>query len=192
MKYITPTNSKLKIIVDDDCYGLLNRHNWYISDTGYAMTQLRGDKHIRMHHIISGKCSNKKLVVDHLNRNKLDNRYRNLRWTTQANNANNRDVVGYCWDDSRKSYMVKYKGKFYGRYKTAREAERVYQLAKSGIEYKPKTRQKYMLPKNIYRQSNKWGYGFSINGKRYRKNGYATMSEAEDGLRVARNEALTS
>lgn len=192
MKYIIPTNSNLRILVDDDSYEMLNRHNWYISDTGYAMTNIRDAKHIRMHQLVAGKCSNRKLVVDHLNRNKLDNRYSNLRWTTQANNAKNRTSIGYCWDDSRKKYIVRYRKKFYGRYDTVKQAERAYKLAKSGVEYEAKERKNYMLPKNIYRQNNKWGYGFCINNKRYRKYGYATMSEAQEHLTLARNEALTS
>jgi len=145
-----------------------------------------------MHHLVYGSIDNRKLVIDHLNRNRLDNRKSNLRLTTQANNSRNRESIGYCWDSNKKSYIVRYRGKFYGRYKTAREAEKVYKLAQSGVEYVPRQRQKYMLPKNIYRQANKWGYGFTLNGIRYRKNGYATMPEAQLKLEVARKEALAS
>ena len=178
MKHIIPTNSNLKIIVDDDSYELLNRHNWYISDAGYAMTQLHGAKHIRMHQLVACKCSNKKLVVDHLNRNRLDNRYSNLRWTTQANNAKNRKAIGYSWDDNRKKYIVRYKNKFYGRYNTAKEAERAYQLAKSGVEYQCKKRKYDVLPRHISKQQGKYSVSIRINNKRFRKVGFNTLKEA--------------
>lgn len=44
MKEILPTNSDKKILVDDEDYPLLSRFNWYVSDMGYAVTQLRGQK----------------------------------------------------------------------------------------------------------------------------------------------------
>nr|DAU02775.1 MAG TPA: homing endonuclease [Caudoviricetes sp.] len=178
MKYITPTNSTLKIIVDDEDYNFLNRHKWYISDQGYAITQLRGSKHIRMHHLVAGKCSNKKLVVDHLNRNRLDNRYNNLRWTTQANNAQNRTSIGYCWDDNRKKYVVRYKDKFYGRYDTAKEAERAYQLAKSGVGYQCRNRKYGVLPRHISKQQGKYSVSVQVNNRRSRKVGFNTLKEA--------------
>ena len=124
-------------------------------------------------------------VVDHLNGNKLDCQKKNLRICTQKENANNlHHTKGYCFDKSRGKWTVRYKNKFYGRYATEDEAKRAYQLAKSGQEYQPRQRQKYMLPKNIYRQGLKWGYGIQIDGFRYRKFGYATLAEAMDGLKL--------
>lgn len=58
-------------------------------------------------------------------------------------------------------------------------------------EYQPKQRQNYMLPKNIYRQGGKWGYGIEKDGIRYRKFGYATLAEALEGLKLQK-ERITS
>ena len=85
----------------------------------------------------------------------------------------------------------RYRGKFYGRYTLKRDAEKAYRNAKSGVEYianpKPVNR---LLPKNIVRQFGKFGYGITIDGVRYRKNGFATAGDAMralDELKAVRN-----
>lgn len=163
---------------------------WHESDTGYAVIRgsFGGKKQtIRMHRVIMN-CPEGK-VVDHLNGNRLDCRKANMRICTQAENArNHHGTKGYCFDHSRGRWMVRYRNKFCGRYDTKEDAERAYQLAKSGKEYQPKQRQKYMLPKNIYRQGGKWGYGISVDGVRHRKFGYATLAEAQFGLSLKLQE----
>jgi hypothetical protein len=149
MKEIIPTNGDSPIKVDDEDYPLLSRFTWYVSDTGYAMTQIRGKKHIKMHHLVWGTIENKCLVIDHLNNNRLDNRKSNLRLCTQKENSNNRDAKGYCWDKNKGKYIVRYKGKFYGRYVTEEEAEEAFKKACSGVEYHPRTRRRYMLPRGV-------------------------------------------
>ena len=181
------SNTGNDAIVDIDDFGRVNSlGKWYESDTGYAVIRsiIDGKKQtLRMHRVIMN-CPNGK-VVDHLNGNKLDCRKKNLRICSQKENANNlHHTRGYCFDKSRGKWIVRYKNKFYGRYATEDEAQRAYQLAKSGQEYQPRQRQKYMLPKNIYRQGLKWGYGIQIDGFRYRKFGYATPAEAMDGLKL--------
>lgn len=189
MKYIKPTNnSKLKIIVDDDDYPLLSRFNWYISDTGYAMTQITGQKHIRMHILVFGAMPKGNFVIDHKNRNKLDNRKVNLRAVTQSENVKNREARGICFDRSRNKWIVRYRRKFYGRYNTVREAERAYRNAKSGVIYQPKQRLHPLLPKHIHKQNGKYGWNITINGVRYRKNGFSTIAEAKDNFELKLRE----
>ena len=163
---------------------------WHESDTGYAVIRrsFGGKKQtIRMHRVIMN-CPEGK-VVDHLNGNRLDCRKANMRICTQAENArNHHGTKGYCFDRSRGRWIVRYRNKFCGRYGTKEDAERAYRLAKSGKEYQPKQRQKYMLPKNIYRQGGKWGYGISVDGVRHRKFGYATLAEAQFGLSLKLQE----
>lgn len=179
MKEISPTNdSTLKIKVDDEDYPLLSRFNWYISDSGYAMTQIRGEKHIRMHHLVWGAIGNTKLVIDHLNNNRLDNRKSNLRLCSQKDNSNNRKSLGYCWDAGKGRYVVRYKKKFYGRYATEEEAKRAFRLAKSGQEYQTTRRKYYMLPKHISKQSGKYVVSMQKDKKRFRKTGIRTLEEA--------------
>ena len=119
------------------------------------------------------------LVVDHLNGDKLDCRKSNMRICTQAENTKNRHgAKGYCYDKSKKKWMVRYKNKFWGRYNTEEEAKRAYQLAKSGQKYQ-KARRKYnMLPKHISKQFGKYNASVQIAGKRYRKAGFETLAEA--------------
>ena len=179
MKEITPTNnSTLKIIVDDEDYPILSRYKWYIGDTGYAMGSVAGNKHTKMHKLIMGNPTRAKLVIDHRNRNKLDNRKKNLRWVTQKQNTQNRDSVGYCYDANRDKYMVRYKNKFYGRYDTAKEAARAVRLARSGVEYQTTRRKNYMLPKHISKQFGKYVVSIQKDGKRYRKVGLNTLEDA--------------
>lgn len=189
MKEIKPTNnSKLKIIVDDEDYPLLSRFNWYVSDTGYAMTQITGHKHIRMHTLVYGAMTRRKLVIDHKNRNRLDNRKANLRAVTQLENAKNREARGICFDKSRNKWMVTYHNQFYGRYDTIREAEKAYRKAKSGVIYQRRQRLHPLLPKNIHKQSGKYGWNITIDGVRYRKNGFSTVAEAENDFQIKLRE----
>lgn len=74
-------------LVDADDYVLLSQHSWYYRD-GYALTEKNG-KEVRMHRMILG-TKDADLVVDHINRNRLDNRKQNLREMTPIENANNR------------------------------------------------------------------------------------------------------
>ena len=174
------------VILDDDDYKKFKNLKWYMSDTGYAMSTNHGE-HVRLHRLIMN-CP-EGLVVDHLNGNKLDCRKSNMRVCTQKENTMNiHGTKGYCYDKSKNKWMVRYKNKFYGRYSTEEEAKRAYKLAKSGVEYVPRRRLNYMLPKNIYRQAGSWGYGFQANGVKHRKFGYATLDEAQDGLKLKLRE----
>lgn len=181
------SNTGNDAIVDVDDFERVNSlGKWHESDTGYAVIRrvIDGKKQtLRLHRVIMD-CPDGK-VVDHLNGNKLDCRKKNLRICTQKENSNNRhQTKGYCFDRSRGKWVVRHKNKFCGRYATEDEAKKAYQLAKSGQEYQPRQRQKYMLPKNIYRQGLTWGYGIQVNGFKYRKFGYATLAEAMDGLKL--------
>jgi len=97
MKFINISKG-MKAIVDDDNYKYLKQFSWYYSKSGYAFRRLKTfykdkQKHLSMHREIMAedirKSKNKKLVVDHINKNKLDNRKENLRLVTQSINALN-------------------------------------------------------------------------------------------------------
>lgn len=179
MKEIIPSNnSKLRIKVDDEDYPLLSRFKWFITAAGYAKTHIRGMKQVSMHHLVYGAIENVSLVIDHLNRDKLDNRKSNLRLCTQSANNKNRKCKGYTYDTKLNKYRVRYMGEFYGRYDTEEEAKRVYRLAKSGQEYQKTRRKLYMLPKNISKQFGKYVVFVQKDGKRLRKTGILTLEEA--------------
>lgn len=162
--------------VDDDDYKKYNHLRWHLSDTGYAVRRNNGET-IRLHRLIMSCPEN--MVVDHLNGNKLDCRKSNMRICTQKENAkNHHNTKGYTYDKSKGKWMVRYKGKFYGRYETEAEAKRVYQLACSGQEYKTTRRKLYMLPKHISKQFGKYRVSIQVDGKLYRKVAIPTLEEA--------------
>lgn len=63
------------------------RHNWYLDSNGYPMTYTARSK--TLHKNLIGK-QEKGYVIDHINRNKLDNRLENLRVITSKENSYNR------------------------------------------------------------------------------------------------------
>ena len=83
------------IIVDPEYSFLLGLLSWNVSTKGYVETTYYVDgwrKQVKFHHFIVGTPVGD-LQVDHINRNKLDNRLENLRIVNQATNILNRDYV---------------------------------------------------------------------------------------------------
>lgn len=63
------------------------RHKWHLSNSGYATTKI-GNKTVFLHSLICKKPQG--FDVDHINRNKLDNRSSNLRIATRSQNLHNK------------------------------------------------------------------------------------------------------
>jgi len=77
--------------VDDTDFDELNKYHWYVNNSGYAF---RREKVIFMHRQII-KADDKQIeVVDHVNRNPLDNQKKNLRPATKSQNATNKRMPG--------------------------------------------------------------------------------------------------
>lgn len=85
MAYITlgGGNSHLQTIVDDDLFNVLSLQKWCLGKKGYVRAGTA-----MLHHAVIGKPP-EGMVVDHVNRNKLDNRSSNLRFATVSENALN-------------------------------------------------------------------------------------------------------
>lgn len=150
MKYINLTKRK-KAIVDDDMFDYLNQFPWHFSTWGYAQRSVyvkgSGRKnqkniHISMQNMVI-ECP-KGFQIDHINRNKLDNRKVNLRIATIAQNRANRAMcknnkTGFKGVHFDKSYgrIKRYKATItvnkktvnLGRYLTAEEASFAYKDA---------------------------------------------------------------
>ncbi len=73
-------------------------------------------------------------VIDHINRNKLDNRLENLRIITFTQNLWNQDVKGYCWFAPAKKWMgtiTANRNRIHlGYFNTEEEAAEAYKKAK--------------------------------------------------------------
>ena len=80
--YIFMINDK-DIIIDKDMYFNMYKYNWYINKQGY----IRCKEFLLSRFIL--QCD-KKLVIDHINSNLLDNRKCNLRSITQKQNTMNK------------------------------------------------------------------------------------------------------
>ena len=170
------TANGTSVKVDDADYEKYNHLRWHLSSTGYAVRRTNGET-IRLHRLIMN-CP-EGMVIDHLNGDKLDCRRSNMRICSQEENARNRhNTKGYCYDKEKGRWMVRYRGKFCGRYNTEEEAKKAYQLFCSGQEYKTTRRKYYMLPKHISKQFNKYVVSIQINGVRYRKVGFTKLEDA--------------
>lgn len=110
---------------------------WVKPDTGYHCVSLEG-KQYKTHRLIflllKGYLP---ALIDHVNRNKLDNRIENLREATKRENmlnSNHSEKGGVCFDSSRgkwRAYLKK-EGKqfFLGRFDTREEAFKIVQKRK--------------------------------------------------------------
>lgn len=137
MKEIELTQG-FKTIVDDEDYEWLSQYRWCAVNEGkkkplwYAVAKVYG-KNVKMHRLLLGDPAG---VVDHRNRNSLDNRRENLSTVTQVENSRNKrhssnnklGVKGvnfhrgaFCariWYNNRNIHL--------GRFATLREAQLAY------------------------------------------------------------------
>lgn len=130
--------------VEDIDYKWALSRRWHLGDTGYVKTYSGrpGGTPIRMHRLIMERMVGRRLIegelVDHINKDKLDNRRGNLRLASKSQNGMNLHPrkgcksryigVGYydTYDHRLKPWMsyVNFEGKrwYLGRYKTQEEA----------------------------------------------------------------------
>lgn len=104
-------------IVDTKEVDKLKGYKWYIDNKGYVRSNNLGF----MHNIILGITPTMQLVVDHIDRNPLNNTKKNLRTGTYGENNCNRDIVkrntsgcvGICWNEKRNKWFaqITFKGK---------------------------------------------------------------------------------
>lgn len=86
-----PLTQGYEAIVDDEDYDLLSRHKWCAHKSRYsvyAKTRIGRNNNVLMHLMILGTGSPSEMI-DHANRNGLDNRRCNLRRCTRSQNLFN-------------------------------------------------------------------------------------------------------
>jgi hypothetical protein len=122
---IIKTKKGEEIFVDDEDYELVCEYTWFLNTYGYAITNIIHDgkrKQQSIHRMILG-VSDSKVLVDHINWNKLDNTRSNLRLCSQSENCRNRGpqkdntsgVKGLNYDKQRNRWIaqIKLHGKRY-------------------------------------------------------------------------------
>lgn len=127
-------------IVDDSDYNKLSKHKWYLS-SGYAINENRE----KMHRLIIQPKTNE--IVDHIDRDKLNNTRSNLRIVTHRQNAhnsskrkntkNNYKGVNYVEKIGLYQSRCRINGKdyFLGHFKTEIAAAHAYNLKASELSY---------------------------------------------------------
>lgn len=133
MRYFIVKNQR--ILVDDKHKEWLSDYSWCIAVNGYAVARIQG-KVVYMHRLLL--LADKGQVVDHINGNKLDNRFSNLRLCTNAQNARNQKIrsnntsgfKGVSWDKSHRKYhayiKVNYRRKHLGYFDDIVDAKNAY------------------------------------------------------------------
>lgn len=100
MKEIPLTFGQVALIDDSD-FELVSQYRWYANRSRrvggywsyYATSSRKVNGHpeiVRMHRLVMGACLGQ--IVDHINRNSLDNRKENLRFVTARENSLNRST----------------------------------------------------------------------------------------------------
>lgn len=191
-------------IVDAEDYPSLMKYKWCMvtkDNNKYVVTQ----RHTLMHKMILGKHPDPKYVIDHLNGNGLDNRKRNIKHRTHAENAQNRKpksntaskYIGVFKEPA--AWRARINGLHLGQFQTEEEAAMQYDKA-ALIIYGPdaqtnkfvqydevkdltiddisKSRKNLELPPNISRKRNKFTVSIKYNGQRCRSPLFSTIEEA--------------
>lgn len=130
------------VLFDDEDAELVSKHKWWITPQGYAVTKIKrtdglkkdkGRRTIGMHRLILGDPDSP--VIDHINRNKLDNRKENLRACTYSKNNHNRSLHkgktskhrGVSFKRGKWQVVIRVNGvlKWFGYHKTEEDAAAV-------------------------------------------------------------------
>src|SRR3990167_6471716 len=72
-----------RVIVDQNNRALLNQYKWFIKSNGYVTTKIKG-KFILLHRLVMKAKEGEEIA--HINKNKLDNRRSNLRFSDKVKN----------------------------------------------------------------------------------------------------------
>ena len=111
MKQIKIERSDVYVLVDDDDYRELSQHKWYLTSKGrpigrVGLPPIGKLKPIMMHRLIMEARPDQ--IVDHIDRNPLNNQRSNLRFATHSQNSMNRKArntrsgyKGVCWADGK-------------------------------------------------------------------------------------------
>lgn len=107
--------TKAIVLIDKEDIDLIINKYAGITNRGYCRIRING-KLIFLHNaILKRDTTNAKVVCDHINRNKLDNRRSNLRIVSQLTNCHNINAKGYTFHKKSNSFRayLNFNGKHY-------------------------------------------------------------------------------
>lgn len=128
--------------VDIEDVDLVSQYKWGLNNSNYCRN---GTHRILLHNLIMGTYDKNKFTVDHINRDRLDNRKQNLRLVDFSMNGFNKGKqsnntsghVGVSWDKQRQKWeahiKINRKKKFLGYFNDINDAVKVRHDAE--IEY---------------------------------------------------------
>jgi len=125
------------VLIDDEDFDRVACHSWWFTPQGYACTKLRTKdgkrRTIGMHRFLLNDPPSQ--AIDHVNRDKKDNRKSNLRMCTDSENNRNRGTLkgktsihrGVSFRRGVWQVVVRINGKltWLGAYKTEEDAGRI-------------------------------------------------------------------
>lgn len=132
------------VLIDDDIFSTASKYRWYLSRDGYAVSNSTNHDVTRKTIWIQTLVLKikKGMRRDHINGNKLDNRRKNLRYCTPAQNivnskiqkSNNSGYKGVCWYKPKNEKIgywyvqlsLNNKRIYLGRYKNKLEAIKIF------------------------------------------------------------------
>ena len=134
--------SRAYLLIDTIDEPLLAQHSFHLTKRGYYQTNVRlsnGKQRTKyLHQLILGDAQSSGMVIDHINRNKNDNRRSNLRFVTLTQNAQNLTLRknsssgfrGVSFNRDRKKWVANCRRKHLGYYSTREEAAEVARVAR--------------------------------------------------------------
>jgi len=138
--YNNKTHEVARAIVDVEDVGKIKDYKWHTSSKNYAETWIEG-KRALIQHVIMDIEQNKHKQIDHIDRDKLNNRKLNLRFCTQGENKRNGGIYknntsgfkGVGWREKRKKWEVRIganrKVIFLGYFENKTDAVKAYNTA---------------------------------------------------------------
>jgi hypothetical protein len=129
------------VLIDDEDLGIVGRRAVFLSKDGYPSIA-KNNSRVELHRLLMG-CP-KGLIVDHINRNRLDCRRKNLRLTDAIGNSRNRSkqsgtssrFKGVTWNKDVCKWQVLVRGVYVGIFNSEEDAARAYDN-KASSEYGP-------------------------------------------------------
>lgn len=139
-------NGENYMLCDIEDWEKFKGHYLYMSDTGYAVCETMAPGTLRFHKLVTGTTA--EVIIDHIDRNKLNNRKCNLRIATASINAINRDLQS----NNKTGYKGVYHDKRYGTWNARVTVDRktihlgTFPTKQEAIAARKAGEEKYYLP----------------------------------------------